>query len=149
MYRDIKNFRITSLKSDKKGWSCSVYKGDHKIGTASYDAENEIYSNDITEFFKNEILSFLKHKRKMIVDNEPLNWSIELAIIALIENEKEYELVKKEMETGNIVLKLKSNDNFVTFNLKDNPENRIAISEAYDVEMYAEEFLKQHKEKFH
>lgn len=145
MFREIKNYRITSLSKEKGNWSCSIYKGAKKVGTASYNSETESYNIDLPDKYRNDIINSVKNKRKMIVNNEPLKWSIELAIIALIENEEEYENVKTSISSGFIVAKPKEVDNFCVFNIMDTAENRRELSLAYDIDTYGSDFINYYK----
>lgn len=144
MYRPIKNFRITSLKQDGKNWNCSVYSGKKNIGKASYI--DGIYTINIPDKYKTEIMNCLKNKRKMFVDGEPIKWSIELAVMALIENEAEYKMVKEQCETGFLVAKTKDVDIFSVFNVKDTAENRRELSKAYEVDIYGTDFIEQYQQ---
>lgn len=141
MYRNSQDFRTILIEDNKTGWKCDIYQGDNKIGHSSYHSEDESYSHELSEAHKDLILSLFENQEHMIIDNEPLKWTIELAIIAMIENEKELNYIRKEVEKGTLIAKLKEHEQFIAFNVEDTPENRASLLEAYNVEMFGTELL--------
>ena len=153
MYIKFDNYRVVNyIKNGVTGFSASIYNGTKKVGTAErLDGYSEIEDIQIklTKESKFDILELLKGRRRLMIDDIRVNWSIQLMVLCLIENLTIYELVKKDISKGNIIIKLLDEDFFQVLNIPNNPQNLAMVKKNHDnIEMLGSDFITEYESKY-
>ena len=151
MFIKFNNFRVAKyVKEGETGFSASIYYGTKNVGVAKRK-DGDVLLSDIhvklRDDIKDTLIDTLKRKQKIFIDGVATPWSAALMVLCLIENLTMYDAVKKCVQRGNIVIKLKNEDFFQVLNIPNNPKNVALVKKNHDsIEKFGADFIEEYNE---
>lgn len=117
MFIKFDNYRISLIeKKGETGFKTSLYKGSKKVGTASRE-DGKFTLEDIEyeftkEMYEKDLKKRLVNRRKLMIDGEVVDWSIQLAIYCMMENKAMYDEIKRAQQNNKLVVQFEGDDYF-------------------------------------